>query len=89
MARRIPRLDSVNAIINELGYLYRSAWRDKLSWMDARSAAYVLKEIRAALVDSDFEARLSELERERGITRPPGSNGHAQTYVHPRHMRPS
>jgi hypothetical protein len=73
MSKRLTRLNSIGDVLTELCRVYRSAKSKRMEWSDAKSAAFILREIRAVLTDSDFEERLQAVEERYGIER--RSNG--------------
>ena len=60
--KRIRRLNSLGAVRQELGSLYR-AWRNgELDDSALRAGTYCLRELRECLVAGDLEERIERLE---------------------------
>jgi len=59
---RIDRLDSVGAVISELGRLYRRTARRQVPHDESKVLRDILTTIREALEQGEFESRLKALE---------------------------
>ena len=59
---RPTKLDTIKNVRTELGRLYRDAREGRIATADATRLAFILGEIRKAIVDADIEARLTALE---------------------------
>ena len=87
---QIGRLDTVGAIISEMGRVYRVMRREQLDTLDGSRLINALTQIRHALEEQEFERRIRALEEHdaaniggptsaTGATAPlgNGANGHA------------
>ena len=68
VATRRPRLVTIGKVLDELGYVYRRAAHDKMTWADAAAAARILREIRHCLEASDIEQRIRALEEAAAVS---------------------
>ena len=67
--RRIGKLDTVGAIIGELGKVYKDLHRDRIDSLKAVRMASILSALRMTLEASDLENRIRELEKTVAETR--------------------
>jgi hypothetical protein len=65
VAERGPQLDTIGAVVRELGKVYREARRKEITTQDAARFASILSTIRAAIEGSELERRIERLEHER------------------------
>jgi hypothetical protein len=72
---RVP-LATIGDVKAELGRLYRDARSGKLDWSDCTKGTHVLATIARLIESSDFEARISALERAAAETQRRNGHGH-------------
>ena len=61
---RVGRLDSIGAVITEMGKVYRAARRSNLDTIDGARLMAMLTQIRSALELGELEQRLAALEEQ-------------------------